>query len=198
MIWIYGASGHGKVIYDCLIANRLKVAGFIDDNPQKKEFLGRPVLRANEMDMNLKEIIIGIGENNIRKSVAELINSHFIVAIHPSAVVSPNSTIGEGTAVISLSAINSGSTIGKHCIINTRASVDHDCTIGDYVHIAPGAIICGSVTIDCLSWIGAGAVVRENLTIGRNVMIGAGSVIVRNIPDNAVVYGVPGRIIRYK
>lgn len=43
-----------------------------------------------------------------------------------------------------------------------------------------------------------GASVLPNLKIGKNVMIGAGSVVVENIPDNAVVVGIPGKIIKYQ
>lgn len=34
-----------------------------------------------------------------------------------------------------------------------------------------------------------------NTTIGNNCIVGAGAVITRNIPDNSVVVGVPGKII---
>jgi sugar O-acyltransferase (sialic acid O-acetyltransferase NeuD family) len=194
---IYGASGHGKVIFDCLRASGEKIDGFVDDDPEKTEFLGLPVFRIIDLNLKNVEVVIGIGENQLRKTIAESLNVKFRTVIHPSSVVSPNSVIGNGTVVNTLSAVNSGSTTGKHCIINTMASVDHDCKLGDYVHIAPGAILCGTVTIGSLTWIGAGAVIRENITIGNNVLVGAGSVIVKNIPDNALVIGVPGRIISY-
>ena len=40
MVWIYGASGHGKVILDILEINGKGVAGFIDDNEQLTWFIG--------------------------------------------------------------------------------------------------------------------------------------------------------------
>jgi serine acetyltransferase len=46
--------------------------------------------------------------------------------------------------------------------------------------------------------IGAGAVILPGLTIGNNAMIGAGAVITKNVPDNAVVIGNPGKIKRFK
>lgn len=44
----------------------------------------------------------------------------------------------------------------------------------------------------------AGAKVIGNVVIGNNVIIGAGAVVVKNIPDNAIVAGVPAKIIRYR
>lgn len=197
-MWIYGASGHGKVILDCLEANHMEISGFIDDNPVKKEFMGLPVLRCNLVDLKYQKLIVGIGENNIRKTIVEKLDVQYVSVIHPSAVVSPKSILGKGCIVIPLSVVNSGSKIGAHCIINTRSSVGHDCMIEDFVHVAPGATICGNVTIGSLTWIGAGTTIIQDLKIGRNVMIGAGSVIVNDIPDNAVVVGNPARIIRFQ
>ena len=43
--------------------------------------------------------------------------------------------------------------------------------------------------------IGAGAKVLGSVTIGNNCKIGAGSVVLKDVPDNATVVGVPGRIV---
>jgi acetyltransferase EpsM len=48
------------------------------------------------------------------------------------------------------------------------------------------------------SWIGAGAVVKQGVHIGKWAMIGAGAVVIKDVPDNAVVAGVPAKIIKYK
>ncbi|OYP71458.1 hypothetical protein CIK92_08180 [Prevotella sp. P4-67] len=46
--------------------------------------------------------------------------------------------------------------------------------------------------------IGSGAVVVGPIKIGNNVLIGANSYVDKDIPDNAVVAGIPAKIIRYK
>lgn len=197
-MWIYGASGHGKVILDCLEISGVKVEGFIDDDLNKYEFEGYPVLGSNQLSLKTSEIIIGIGDNVVRKEIAAKISDFNRVVIHPSAVVSPRCRIMPGTVIFQNSVVQSGTAIGRHSICNTKASIDHDCIIGDFVHIAPGAIICGSVTIGDLTWIGAGATVIQGISVGKNVMIGAGAVVISNIPDNALAVGVPARIIRIK
>jgi sugar O-acyltransferase (sialic acid O-acetyltransferase NeuD family) len=189
--YIYGASGHGKVILDCMLANGEKIDGFIDDDPNKIDFMDLPVFSLSMINLEGALIIVGIGRSQIRKFIVEKLNAQFGIVIHPSATISRGSIIGKGSVVMAQSVINVGSQIGEHCIINTKASVDHDCNIGDYVHISPGATICGNVSIGSQTWVGAGATIIQNIKIGSNVLIGAGSVIVKDIPDNSFVVGNP-------
>jgi serine O-acetyltransferase len=81
--------------------------------------------------------------------------------------------------------INSESVIGKNCNISHGVTLGQSsrgknigCPIlGDNVYIGPGAKIVGAVKI------------------GNNVAIGANCVVVKDIPDNSVVVGIPGKII---
>jgi acetyltransferase-like isoleucine patch superfamily enzyme len=45
-------------------------------------------------------------------------------------------------------------------------------------------------------WMGYGACVLRGVTIGNNVVVGTNSVVTRDVPDDAVVGGVPARLIR--
>ncbi|WP_321298649.1 acetyltransferase [Marinifilum fragile] len=196
MIYIYGASGHGKVIYDCLEANGIRNIAFIDDNPNKSEFIGLPVYRSSIVEGIESSIIFGIGDNNTRRRLSEKLNVNSTALFHPSAIISNKTIIGSGTVIFQGAVVQADTNIGRHCIINTKASVDHDCVIGDYVHISPGATVCGGVSIDNETWIGAGSTIIQGIKIGKNVIIGAGSVIRKNIPDNVLVAGNPARIIK--
>ncbi|MCK5136190.1 MAG: NeuD/PglB/VioB family sugar acetyltransferase [Bacteroidales bacterium] len=197
-MWIYGASGHGKVILDCLRANGKEIKGFIDDNLSIKNFLGYPIISFSQFDSNKELIIIGIGDNHTRKTISRKQNLRFESVVHPSAIFSSYSTLGIGSVIFQQAVVQSGCLIGNHCIVNTNASVDHDCIIGDYAHIAPGATVCGSVKIGSLAWIGAGSTIIQEVEIGRNALIGMGSIVIKNVPDNAVVVGNPAKIIRYQ
>ena len=191
---IYGASGHGAVILDILVNNDIEVEGFIDDKPLK-EYKSLPVYSREEIKSN-DELIIGIGDNGIRKKlVLGLDGIRFISAIHPRSVVSANVKIGVGCALMAGAIINTSTTLGNHVIVNTRSSIDHDCILGDFVHISPGSTICGGVIIGDGSQVGAGATVLPNLTIGSNVVIGAGAVVTKDIPDNIRAIGIPARLI---
>lgn len=192
-MYLYGASGHAKVIMDILEANQIKIEGLIDDNPEVNELLGHPVFHQRN---DLSPLIISIGNNQIRRKIAEQLNVEFGMVIHPSAIVSPKATIDVGTVVMQGAIIQSCAQIGKHCIINTGASVDHECIIGDYVHISPHATLCGNVQIGEGSWIGAGTVILPGVKIGKWSIIGAGTVVTKDLPDCIVAVGNKCRIIK--
>ncbi|KXX68567.1 acetyltransferase [Flammeovirga sp. SJP92] len=195
-IFIYGASGHGKVVYDCAISSKINVQGFIDDDPLKQEFLGCKVYKSTEISKDWV-IIVAIGSSQIRKRIVDSLDVNFGIIKHSSSILSSHTVIHGGTVFFHNTVVQSGSEIGEHCIINTSSIIDHDCQLGNYVHVAPNAVLCGGVKVGNSSWIGAGSTIIQGITIGNNCTIGAGSVVINNIPDNAVVVGNPGKIIKY-
>lgn len=195
-MYLYGASGHAKVIIEILESQGIQVQGLFDDNMEKHLLLDYPVKRFNPALLENNELIIAIGDNKLRKELATKILAKYGQSIHPAATISKRSTIGEGTVIMGHAIINSNTRIGKHCIINTSASVDHDCVIEDCCHISPNATITGNVTVGEGSWIGAGATIINGITIGKWCTIGAGAVIIRNVPNYATVVGNPGKIIK--
>jgi acetyltransferase-like isoleucine patch superfamily enzyme len=49
------------------------------------------------------------------------------------------------------------------------------------------------VQIGAAAHIGAGAVIRQGIRVGTRSVVGAGAVVVRDVPDDAVVAGVPAK-----
>lgn len=191
-MYLYGASGHGKVVKEILDDAGVEVKAFIDDDNSLSNFFGLPVFHSSD---NLEPVIVSIGNCDIRRNVVERLNCKFATAIHSSAIVSPTSKIGAGTVVMQGAVIQADVTIGKHCIVNTRASIDHECVIDDFVHIAPGTTISGNVHIGSGTWVGVGSTIIQGVKIGKNCFVGAGSVIVKDIPDNSKGYGVPFKVV---
>lgn len=185
-MYLYGASGHAKVIIDILKANQIEIEGLVDDNPEINELLGYPVFHGKE---DISPLIISIGDNKIRRMIANKLNVEFGTAIHPSAIVSPYATVQEGSVIMQGAVVQSCACIGKHCIVNTGTSVDHECVIGDYVHISPHSTLCGNVHVGEGSWIGAGTTVLPGVKIGKWSVIGAGSVVAKDIPDGVLAVG---------
>lgn len=190
---LYGASGHAKVIIDILRANNESIEALFDDNEEIHNLLDYPVLRSTEVKGPL---IISIGNNKIRRKVAELLNVNFGKAFHPSAIISEQAEVCEGTVVMQGAIIQSCTRIGKHCIINTGASVDHECLINDYVHISPHCTLCGNVHIGEGAWIGAGTIIIPGIKVGKWSVIGAGSVVTKDIPDGVLAVGNRCKIIK--
>lgn len=104
--------------------------------------------------------------------------------------------------------------IGQHCFIHSAGGV----TIGRNVGIGPGVKILSSfhqeegtdvpilfselsfasVTIDDDCDLGTGSIILAGVHIGRGVQVGAGAVVTHDVPDNAVVAGVPAEILRMR
>jgi acetyltransferase-like isoleucine patch superfamily enzyme len=104
--------------------------------------------------------------------------------------------------------------IGQQCFFHSAGGID----IGEAVGVGPGVRILTSthsdpgvdrpimegaidfrpVSIGAGSDLGVGSTVLPGVTVGRGVQIGAGAVVAQDVPDLAVVAGVPARVIRYR
>lgn len=145
--------------------------------------------------------VVAIGGNNgvARYDIQQLLKRKGLrvyTAIHPTAIISKSSAIGEGSQVLAGAIICARVKIGEACIINTGASVDHESVIGNGVHLAPGVTTAGLVEIEDYSFIGTNATILPRIKIGRKAVVGAGSVVTQNVPDNTVCYGVPALVKR--
>ena len=192
-VYLYGASGHGKVIRDIVEACGGKVLGFFDDNPNTELLQDITIKHKYNGE---EPLIISIGSNRVRKMLAEKLQAVFATAVHPSAIISPRSSIAEGSVVMQGAVIQAEAKIGSHCIINTGASIDHECVVGDFVHISPHATLCGKVHVGEGTWVGAGTTVIQGVKIGRWCMIGAGSLVSKDIPDGYLAVGNRCKLIK--
>ena len=193
---VIGGGGHAKVAIDCIRSAGDTVVGILDDHlPIGATVLGAPVLGTVDNDHAYPdcEFLIAIGNNAIRKAIAEKLQVTWYTAIHPSAVVSPHARVGEGSVIFANAVINADATLGRHCIINTAAVVEHDCVLSDFVHISPRAALAGNVHVGTLTQIGIGASVRQGITICGACTVGAGAAVVKNIEETGIYAGVPAK-----
>jgi acetyltransferase-like isoleucine patch superfamily enzyme len=124
--------------------------------------------------------------------------------------------INESVAVFTPLYIN----YGKHTKIGKNVFINFDCTfldlggitIEDNVLIAPKvsllseghpispqerqSLVPGHIHIKKGAWIGAGATILPGVTIGENAVVAAGAVVSKDVPDNAIVGGIPAKIIK--
>jgi len=196
---LYGAGGHARVLISILKALNLPPVAVFDDDLTKQLVYNVPVVGSYRADFQPDlPLLLAVGDNATRCQLAKVILHSFGTIIHPSAVVDSSVTLGTGTVVVHRAVVQANAQLGRHVIVNTGASVDHDCVLSDFVQVAPGAILCGNVRVGEGTLIAAGAVVVPGITIGPWVTVGAGAVVTRNVPEGAVVWGNPTRLIRFQ
>ena len=110
--------------------------------------------------------------------------------------------------------IGAKSVLGQECTISAfqHVSVGRECIVADRVMlidfdhgmveverpIRQQGIYKRDVRIGHNCWIGYGACVLRGVTVGDNAVLGTSAVVTRNVPENAVVGGVPARVIRLR
>lgn len=198
-MYLFGASGHCKVIIDIIErCNQFKIDAIVDDSPKCQAIFNHVVLKTSDSRFKVDDLLfIAIGNNFVRKNISENYALKYPVLIHPQSIIASSVSLGEGSVVMAGAIINPDVIIAKQCIINTGAIIEHDCVLDDFVHISPNVALAGNVKIGEGTHVGVGSCVIQGIVIGKWVTIGAGAVIIKDIPNYAVVVGNPGRIIKY-
>jgi len=206
---IFGASGHGSVVLDCIEKEgKYKVIGFIDSFKEIGTELNGYSILGSEHDLpflikkhQLFGGIIAIGDNWVRNLIVDKITRiapefNYISTVHPNAQLGKDVQIAEGSVVMPGVTINANAFIGKHCILNTSSSLDHNGFMNNYSSLAPNVCVGGNFILGRGSAVCLGANIIENISVGEHSIIGAGSLVVGNIADRLMVYGAPAKIVR--
>lgn len=122
---------------------------------------------------------------------------------------------GEGSKIMPMINVVRGKEvkIGRNCSIlnNVLFMAAGGITIGDGAMIAANAqlitnnhdehkrwiLTCAPIEIKRNAWVGAGATILSGVTIGENAIVAASAVVTKDVPDNAVVAGIPAKVIKY-
>lgn len=198
-VWIYGAGGMGselKWLLEESCSDNFELEGFVDDYKSDGLIFGFPLIHQVKAKSN---IVLGIADPNIKEKIVKKIESivnQFPNVFHSSIIIDKSNELGVGNIFCKGVVLTVYIKIGNHVIININSTIGHNSEIGDYCTLLFGVHISGNVKIGKGTLIGSNAVVLPNLTIGQNCIIGAGAVVTTNIPDNSVVVGVPGKVIK--
>jgi acetyltransferase-like isoleucine patch superfamily enzyme len=90
--------------------------------------------------------------------------------------------------------------IGEQCILADRVMlIDFDHNVAEVERpIRHQGIYKRDVRVGSNVWIGHAAQIMRGVSVGDNAIVGAGAVVTRDVPSNAVVAGVPARVIRMR
>ena len=140
-----------------------------------------------------------------------------VVLYHPELINLYECSIGPETRIGTFVEIQRGAAIGARCKISSHCFICEGVTIEDGVFLGHGVMFTNdryprAVAIDgqlqsSSDWtleptlvrrgasIGSNATILPGITIGEYALVGAGSVVTRDVPDCAIVVGVPARIV---
>jgi acetyltransferase-like isoleucine patch superfamily enzyme len=158
-----------------------------------------------------RALFAGLGSNVIFEPGA--------MVFHPEQIVLGNNVYVGHYAILkgyykNRMVIGNNVWIGQHCLLHSAGGL----TIGDNVGIGPGVRITTArheergrdvpilfaelamnpVVLKDECNIGVNAVILSGVTVGRGAQVGAGAVVVEDVPDFAVVAGVPARLQRLR
>jgi acetyltransferase-like isoleucine patch superfamily enzyme len=112
-------------------------------------------------------------------------------------------SIGRGSSISNNTSMNgaaAGIKIGQNVMVAPGCCVvafDHGIALTG-VPMIQQAILESPITIGDDVWIGANCTITRGVSIGQGAVIGANSVVTENVPPNAIVAGVPARLIRFR
>jgi len=146
------------------------------------------------------EVLGAIGSPHFRREMvrcAEAMGVRFGRLIHPTAQISSRAAIGPGCVVLAGAVIENRARLGSHVVVNSLSFVGHDVQVGDFSILAPGALLAGGTHLGEGVDFGIGAATRQNVHIGEGAVVGGNAMVIEDVPADAVVVGVPARILRH-
>lgn len=108
---------------------------------------------------------------------------------------------GFGAGITVHSGLEGSVTIGDNCLVAGHAYLgggQYHTDRTDVPIVEQGHLSGQRLTIGDNCWIGAGAVVINGVTLGRDVIVAAGAVVTKDVPDFAIVGGVPAKVLRIR
>ena len=162
----------------------------------------KPILDANAENIDFYDV-----EGDCRNSAVPLLDTKGLNArIEPGSIIRDRVEIGEGAVIMMGAIINIGAQIGAGTMIDMGAVLGGRATVGKNCHIGAGTVLAGvvepasatPVIVEDDVMMGANAVVLEGVHVGRGAVVAAGAVVIEDVPENAVVAGVPARVIKQR
>ncbi|HHX61788.1 MAG TPA: acetyltransferase [Epulopiscium sp.] len=202
---IIGAGTYGQV-YAEYLKDSYNVIAFYDDDVRLHNSKVNSIEVVGKVSDALSlpkstAIFVPIGNNPIRVELLKKFEENgFDIAsyIHPQTIIHPSVKIGKAVYILPGTNIMPLSVIGDYSMISMGVNIAHHTIIEEACFFSQGSNIGASILLKTLAYVGISATLMTGLkTIGRNSLIGAGAVVIKDVPENAVMAGVPAKIIKY-
>ncbi len=207
---IIGAGKYGAIYLSYLRDACIDIVGFLDDNPDEWDkmidgvrVLG-PVSKLSTLkdELGITAVYCPLGNNRLRVKFlkqAQVLGYETPSYIHPTVTISDNVTIGEGVYILLGTNIMPHTVIEDFVMISMGVNVAHHNLLKTGTFLSTGCNFGASIVAEEYTYCGIGSTIMTGLhRLGKDCLIGAGAVVIRNVPDGAVVAGVPGKVIKYK
>lgn len=207
---IIGAGTYGEVYLAYLQESGVDVIGFLDDNPkcQDKKINGVPVLGPINLLNTLKTtndieaVYCPLGNNKLRVkflTYARQLGYKTPNYIHPSVIISPHVTIGEGVYILLGTTIMPHTVIRNYVMISMGVHLAHHNVLEEGVFLSTGCNFGASIHANRYAYCGIGSTIMTGIhELGEDCLIGAGAVVIKDVPDSAIMAGVPAKVLRIK
>ncbi len=212
-IVIYGSGGMALEVVQLIedmneIEPTWNILGYIDDfrGDQKENnpiINGYKILGTNKIVKDFDQSVywvIAVSSPKARREIHDSLeeyNLKYATLIHPTAKVSKNVTVGEGTIVSFGCILSVNVVLGSQVYLNMRTIIGHDSIIMDYSTCLINCIVAGNVLINEGVLLGSNCVIKEKNTVGRNAKISMGSAVFFQVEDDVVVMNSPPKSMKF-
>lgn len=162
--------------------------------------------------------MLGMFRNFLALSLQKVQKKNHILSLTVSShsLVGHEIFVGRSTQIDKMSSIGSFTYIGDRCSV-TRTHIGRYVSIGNNVSIGPGEhclskfstsshfyentydeLTQGSCIIESDAWIGVDAIILRGVRVGIGAVVAANAVVTKDVPNYAVVAGVPAKVIKFR
>lgn len=207
---IIGAGTYGEVYLAYLQEAEVDIVGFLDDDPkyEGQTVRGVPVLggvsRLNDLRKTekIEAVYCPLGNNKLRVkflSMARELGYETPNYIHPSVIISPKVTIGNGVYILLGTTIMPHTVIKDFVMISMGVHLAHHNVLEEGVFLSTGCNFGASIHAHKYAYCGISSTIMTGMhELGEDCLIGAGAVVIRDVPYKAVMTGVPAKVLKYK